>query len=149
MKSKSTLIMQKAFFLSALLFLTLLFSCKKDGKLTPDFDNGNLAISYLDTFAITTSVEREDSLRTDALALNMIGIYNDPIFGYVSSSLYTQVLLTGVDLNFGDIICESNIEMLRPAIGITSEFYDDILGFRVARPIKAGSALEWTDLTNE
>jgi hypothetical protein len=101
MKITPTAILQKAIFLSVLFSLTLLFSCKKDGKLTPDFDNGNLAISYVDTFAITTSVEREDSLRTDGLTLNMIGLYNDPIFGYVSSSLYTQVLLTGVDLDFG------------------------------------------------
>jgi N,N'-diacetyllegionaminate synthase len=53
------------------------------------------------------------------------------------------------DLRVGDIICESNIEILRPAVGISPQFYDDILGFRVARPIKAGSALEWTDVTNE
>jgi hypothetical protein len=100
MKSKSIFILRKAFFLSALFFLTLIYSCKKDGKLTPDFDKGNLEISYVDTFAIITGVEKEDSLRTDGLALNMIGLYHDPIFGQVSSSLYTQVLLTGVNLNF-------------------------------------------------
>jgi hypothetical protein len=100
MKSTSILILQKAFFLSAIFFLTLLFSCKKDEKLTPDFDNGNLQISYVDTFTISTSVEREDSLRTDGLSLNLVGLYNDPIFGQVSSALYTQVLLNGVNLNF-------------------------------------------------
>jgi hypothetical protein len=100
MKSTSTLILRKAFFLSSIFFLTLFFSCKKDGKLTPDFDNGNLQISYVDTFEIITSVEREDSLRTDALSLNLVGLYNDPIFGQVSSALYTQVLLTGVNLDF-------------------------------------------------
>jgi hypothetical protein len=103
MKNTFNSILRKAFFLSAIFFLTLLFSCKKDGELSPNFDNGNLAINYVDTFSITTSVEREDSLRTDGLLLNMVGLYNDPIFGPVSSSIYTQVLLTGVDLSFGTI----------------------------------------------
>jgi N,N'-diacetyllegionaminate synthase len=53
------------------------------------------------------------------------------------------------DLSAGDIICESNIEILRPAVGILPQFYDEILGLRVARSIKAGSALEWTDVINE
>tara|TARA_B100000809_G_scaffold190766_2_gene189409 strand:+ start:5001 stop:6338 length:1338 start_codon:yes stop_codon:yes gene_type:complete len=100
MKQTFNSILRKAFFLSAIFFLTLLFSCKKDGELSPNFDNGNLAISYVDTFSVTTSVEKEDSLRTDDLLLNMLGIYNDPIFGPVSSSIYTQALLTGLDLDF-------------------------------------------------
>jgi hypothetical protein len=100
MKKTFNYILRKVFFLSAIFFLTLLFSCKKDGELSPNFDNGNLAINYVDTFSVTTSVEREDSLRTDDLLLNMVGLYNDPIFGPVSSSIYTQVLLTGLDLDF-------------------------------------------------
>ena len=100
MKSTSILNLRKTFFLSAFLFLAFLFSCKKDGKLTPDFDNGNLEIHYVDTLSIITGVEREDSLRSDGLFLNLIGLYNDPIFGKVSASLYTQVLLNGVNLDF-------------------------------------------------
>ncbi|MDB4534069.1 DUF4270 domain-containing protein [Vicingaceae bacterium] len=101
MNKTSNNLIQKAFLLSVLCTLTLLFSCKKDGELSPDFDNGNLAISFVDTFSITTSLTTEDSLRTDGLLLNMVGLYNDPIFGPVSSSFYTQVLLTGVDVDFG------------------------------------------------
>ncbi len=103
MKITSYFLMRKAFLFSAILLLTVLFSCKKDGKLTPDFDNGNLSINFVDTFSITTSVLQEDSLRTDLSTSNLLGIYNDPIFGFVSSSIYSQVLLTGADLNFGTI----------------------------------------------
>ena len=53
------------------------------------------------------------------------------------------------DLQIGDRICESNIEVLRPAIGISPIFYDDIIGLKVARPIKSGSALEWEDVVSE
>ena len=100
MKITSYSLLRKAIFLSAIFFLTFLFSCKKDGKLAPDFDNGNLSVSFVDTFSILTSIVQEDSLRTDLSTSNLLGIYNDPIFGPVSSSIYTQVLLTGVNVNF-------------------------------------------------
>ena len=93
--------LRKAFFLSALFFLALLFSCKKDGELSPDFDNGNLAMIFVDTFSLVSSVVQEDSIRTDGLIYNAVGLYNDPIFGPVSSSIYTQVVLNGSNVNFG------------------------------------------------
>jgi len=46
----------------------------------------------------------------------------------------------------GDIISESNIEILRPEIGITPDFYYEILGKQLLEPISAGSALEWFHL---
>ncbi|MDA7844237.1 N-acetylneuraminate synthase [Gammaproteobacteria bacterium] len=46
----------------------------------------------------------------------------------------------------GDIISELNIEVLRPGVGITPDFYYEILGKKVLKPISAGSALEWIDL---
>jgi N,N'-diacetyllegionaminate synthase len=46
----------------------------------------------------------------------------------------------------GDIISESNIEILRPGIGITPDFYYEILGKKLLQSIPAGSALEWFHL---
>jgi hypothetical protein len=100
-KKTTEFLMRKVLLLSAIFFLALNFSCKKDGKLTPDFDSGNLSILFTDTFSLTTSVVLDDSLRTDLAVSNMLGIYNDPIFGPVSSSIYTQIILTGVNVDFG------------------------------------------------
>ena len=94
-------LLRKALFLSAIFFLTLLFSCKKDGELVPDFDNGNLEVFFTDTFSIEANVVQEDSLRTDISNTNLLGYYNDHIFGPSSSSIYTQVLLTGTSVDFG------------------------------------------------
>ncbi len=92
---------RKALWFSAIFFLIGFVSCKKDGELDPDFDDGGLAINFVDTFSITTQVVQEDSLRSDLSIYNLLGLYNDPIFGPMSSSIYTQVLLTGVNLDFG------------------------------------------------
>ncbi len=93
--------MRKAVFLSAIFFLGLLFSCKKDGELSPDFDNGNVSINFTDTFSIKTSLVREDSLQTYLSIYHLLGLYNDPFFGPTSSSIYTQILLTEANVDFG------------------------------------------------
>lgn len=93
--------LRKVFLLSALFFTILLFSCKKDGELIPAFDEGNLSVLFTDTFSITTSVVPEDSLRTDLAVYHLLGLYNDPIYGPKSSSIYTQMNLTGSNVDFG------------------------------------------------
>ncbi len=95
------IIMRKVLLLSAIFFLALNFSCKKDGALNPDFDNGNLSVHFTDTFSLKTTVVEEDSLRTDLSVYHLLGLYNDQNFGKVSSSIYAQVLLTGVNVDFG------------------------------------------------
>lgn len=92
---------RKALWFSAIFFLIGFVSCKKDGELDPDFDDGGLAINFVDTFSVTTQVVQEDSLRSDLSIYNLLGLYHDPIFGPMSSSIYTQILLTGVNLDFG------------------------------------------------
>ena len=93
--------MRKALVFSAIFFLIGFFSCKKDGELKPDFDDGGLAINFVDTFSVTTKLIQEDSIRTDLSIYNLLGLYNDPIFGPMSSSIYSQVVLTGVNVDFG------------------------------------------------
>jgi N,N'-diacetyllegionaminate synthase len=50
------------------------------------------------------------------------------------------------DLDIGDTISEFNTDILRPVSGISPEFYDDVLGLKLVKPVKAGSPLEWSDV---
>jgi hypothetical protein len=100
-KKLTRFLMRKVVFLSAIFFLVQLMSCKKDGELSPDFENGDLSIHFTDTFSVFTQVVQEDSLRTDLATRKLLGLYNDPIFGPVSSSIYTQVQTNGANLDFG------------------------------------------------
>lgn len=90
---------RKVLWLSAIFFLIGFVSCKKDGELNPEFDDGGLAINFVDTFSITSQVVLEDSLRSDLSVFNLLGLYHDPIFGPMSSSLYAQVTLTGINVD--------------------------------------------------
>lgn len=132
--------MRKAITLSAIFFLIGLFSCKKDGELKPDFDDGGLAISFVDTFSVTTQVVREDSLRTDLSVYNLLGLYHDPIFGPTSASIYTQVLLTGVNVDL-----ESSTSTL-DSIVLTLDY--EVLYGDTAAPMSINVYELSTDLNN-
>jgi len=142
MKITSNFLLRKALFLSAIFFLTMLFSCKKDGKLSPDFDNDNVAIRFTDTFSITSKVIQEDSLRTDLSTTNLLGLYNDSIFGPMSSSIYTQLLLTGVNVDFNNSI--SNPTIL-DSITLTLDYqgiYGDVAAPMTVEVYKLSSPLD-------
>ncbi len=67
-----------------------------------------LNILYTDTASITACTVKEDSVITDEVLYNLLGNYDDPVFGKVSASFYTQVRLSQNDINFGDnAVCDS------------------------------------------
>lgn len=91
---------RKAFLLSVI-FFTAFFSCKKDGELYPKFNPEGLAVSFTDTFSIKTSIVRNDSINAYNVSSSLIGIKNDSIFGLSSAALYTELTLSGANVNFG------------------------------------------------
>ncbi len=99
---------RKVFGLSATFLITLLVvvACKKkESTLGNDVldPNSLLNSSQVDTFQLTTFTIAEDSLISDNPAYAVLGSYNDPKFGKVEASFYTQVVLSGLNPNFGDI----------------------------------------------
>ncbi|MEN9441357.1 MAG: hypothetical protein RLZ33_1434 [Bacteroidota bacterium] len=99
---------RKVFGLSATFLITLLVvvACKKkESTLGNDVldPNSLLNSTQVDTFQLTTFTIAEDSLISDNPAYAVLGSYNDPKFGKVEASFYTQVVLSGLNPNFGDI----------------------------------------------
>ncbi|MCB9361734.1 MAG: DUF4270 domain-containing protein [Flavobacteriales bacterium] len=92
---------RKALMLSVI-FFTALFSCKKDGELYPKFNSENLEVNFTDTFSIETKVVRADSIDTYNVSSNLLGIYNDSVFGLSSASFYSEITLSGVNVSFGN-----------------------------------------------
>lgn len=99
---------RRVFTLSAtFLFLFLVgFSCKKKdsnlGKNVLDSDD-LLNAAQVDTFTLYTYTIEEDSVITDNPAFCVLGSYNDPKFGTVNANFYTQLRLSGLNPNFGDL----------------------------------------------
>lgn len=99
---------RKVFGLSATFLIALFISTsckKKETGLGNDVLNPNslLNSTQVDTFELTTFTIAEDSLISDNPAYGVLGSYNDPKFGKVDASFYTQLILSGTSPNFGDL----------------------------------------------
>lgn len=109
----------------SVIFFTLFFSCKKDGELYPKFNSENLIVSFTDTFSIKTKVVRDDSIPTLNVTTNLVGIYNDSIFGLSSASFYSEITLAGANVSFGsNPIIDSVVLSLKYKSAI--DFYGEI-----------------------
>lgn len=60
-----------------------------------------LLLNYSDTASVISFTIREDSLKTDKLNRNMLGAFNDPLFGLTRASIYTQLVLSNTSPDFG------------------------------------------------
>lgn len=106
MTNKYSRMWRRVFRLSAtfLMVFTIFTSCKKkDSSLGSSVLDPNdlLNSAQVDTFSLTTFTILEDSAITDNPAYAVLGSYNDPKFGTVDASFYTQFRLSGVNPNFG------------------------------------------------
>lgn len=91
-------------FFALVVIASLMQSCKKDDDLGLDLVNlpgGMFGYEYTDTATVVAYSMFEDSLQTSSVYLNLLGSYHDPVFGKVSSSIYTQALLSTNNVSFG------------------------------------------------
>ncbi|MBL4655505.1 MAG: DUF4270 family protein, partial [Bacteroidia bacterium] len=91
----------KVFSYALIVFLS---SCDKEDIVGSEVhpSSVNLDLKIDTTIRVDAFTIREDSLRTDELSRNLIGSYNDPVFGQSVASIYTQFRLTSSNLTFGD-----------------------------------------------
>jgi len=94
--------MRKVQLLSALFFLGLFIqSCKKDGKLTPEFEENNSNVYYNDSSTVKSYTVKEDSILSSKTSRALVGIYHDSVFGEVRSSFFSRMSMVGTNLDFG------------------------------------------------
>ncbi len=61
-----------------------------------------LMVFVSDTFSVTAYSVREDSLRTDEMATSILGSFFDPVFGKTTASIYTELRLSSLQIDFGE-----------------------------------------------
>ncbi|MDB5211502.1 MAG: hypothetical protein JWQ30_2329 [Sediminibacterium sp.] len=77
-----------------LFFSTALFACTKVDIQFGDqyLDNGYTQVIKVDSFAVDLSTVYVDSFVTSAKGVSMIGAYNDPVFGQITTKSYFEVI---------------------------------------------------------
>lgn len=60
-----------------------------------------------------------------------------------SSLSFRRSLYIAKDLNKGDVLTSKNLRIVRPGFGLPPKYYDILLGRKVNKDIKKGTALSW------
>ena len=59
------------------------------------------------------------------------------------SMVFRRSLYIVDDMKAGDIITEKNMRSIRPGVGLSPKYYEELLGRKVRRDITKGTALNW------
>jgi len=80
-----------ASFIFIFIFIALIQSCKQP-DLGLEVQNPGDVISLLrtDSFAVQSTLEKEDSVKSDELVFNLLGSYQDPFLGLIKASVVSQ-----------------------------------------------------------
>lgn len=128
-----------------LLIVLVASACKKkDSSLGMNAldDNDLLNSAQVDTFQLRTYTILEDSVITDNPAYAVLGSYNDPKFGPVNASFYTQLVPSGLNPDFGDLwtVTIDSVVLGLEYVGFTGDFYKQTLEvFEMSEPIHIDS----------
>jgi len=107
------------------IFLLVFNSCKKADtvglEVLPEEDH--LQGEHTDTITVEAHIVYEDSLSTTGTTFNILGKYNDPIFGVSKASIYTQLRLSAANPSFG-----TNAQLDSVVLSLTyAGYYADIM----------------------
>ena len=66
-----------------------------------------------------------------------------PMEAEKSSSVFRRSLYIAEEMNKGDILTEKNLRIVRPGLGLAPKYYDILLGRKVKKDVKKGTAVKW------
>jgi len=121
---------------SALINLTLLLvlitsfiACDKDfATIDSDIINNDTA-THFDTDALLFNVvaynKKLDPVQTNNLPINLLGVYNDPLYGLTSYNVVTQITTDIFDREFGENVVMDSVVLTIPYYSRVVEVKDD------------------------
>ena len=65
------------------------------------------------------------------------------------SLIHRSSLYIAEDMNKGDILTKQNLRIIRPGLGLAPKYYDILIGKKVNKDVKKGTALNWKLLNGD
>lgn len=79
-----------------------------------------------------------------------IGVINyEPVEREQESRRFRRSLIAIRDIEVGERIDDTNMKVLRPAVGLEPRYYDDVIGTVAAKKISYGEAIRWESIARE
>ncbi len=66
----------------------------------------------------------------------------------LSARQFSRSLFITKDMKVGEVLTEKNMRSIRPANGLHTKYYEELLGRKVAKDVKAGTPLSWDIIEN-
>ncbi len=66
----------------------------------------------------------------------------------VKGRVYGRSLFVSEDIEAGEVLTNENIRSVRPAYGMNTKYYEEVIGKKACRPLKKGSPLKWDMIEN-
>jgi sialic acid synthase SpsE len=77
-------------------------------------------------------------------AWNSLGKVNyEPSVGEKKSLKFRRSIYVVKDIKKGEALTKDNMKIIRPGFGLVPKYYDSLIGEKVKKDIKRGTALEW------
>lgn len=122
-----------------LFFFTQFISCKEPNLGLEVQDPADVVnLIRTDSIIVRSTLERQDSVRTDELSANLLGAYNDPLLGNMRAAFCTQFVPTVSTTNLGDGFIADSLILAIPYRG----FYGDITKVNGLQKFKVYRLLE-------
>ena len=71
------------------------------------------------------------------------GVFYASTQGEEKSKIFRRSLYIVKDMNAGDIFTKDNLKIMRPGMGLAPKHYENILGRKIKRSVKKGTAVNW------
>jgi len=111
---------------------------------------GDLGIESVDSFFSLNEIEMKSMIEKVRLTERLIG---SPFYGLTQSSKPSSTgrrsIYISSEIHEGEIFTKENIKVVRPSFGLDPKFYNEILGKKASRSIKAGARLSWDMVSKE
>lgn len=109
-----------------LLIIIASVSCEKDfSNIGTEVIGGTNFKTDSVKYPVIAFNKKVDPVRTDALPLNYLGIYNDPVYGTTNASFISQMVLQTADPTFGENIAMDSVVMTIPYFNTQLAELDD------------------------
>ena len=132
-------------FLLFLFLFTHLISCTEPNLGLEVQDPADVVnLLKTDSIIVRSTLERQDSVRTDELSANLLGTYNDPLLGIMRAAFCTQFVPTVSTTDLGDGFVADSIVLVMPYRG----FYGDITKVNGLQKFKVYRLLEDLSLSS-
>jgi pseudaminic acid synthase len=95
------------------------------------------------TFSLEPEEMRQLVIETERAWQALGHIQYGPTEAEKPSMKFRRSLYIAEDVNAGDVLTPKNMRSVRPGMGLSPKYYDQMLGLRVTRDLKKGTPVSW------